>query len=900
MLAKNTLLNQPGSPARPGAAAHSSLWSRAASWLLAWLLLAGAAHAQSLPWQQAQALGGSGGAFAVAHDDLGDEYVAGNFSGTLVIGGTTLVPQGSGQIFIAKRSAAGVWLWARRAGTTVSNGNDIGYRLAVVGSGASAQVFLSGRYMTTTNSTADFGPFTLSGYASGIATADIFVAALDGNGTWLWARRAGSAGGHDFAPGLAVAGSGASAQVFITGYCSTSTTVPMQFGTISLPGYSTSIGNDLFVASLDAGGNWLWARRAGSPLGTAGTADEMADNLVVTGSGASARVFMFGTYYASNATSAEFGPFLLGGIGTSASPDIFVAALDASGTWLWARRAGSAGYDFCYGACGTGSGASTRLYLTGSYSGSTSALAVFGTTTLAGYSPGGGIDGFVSALDGNGNWLWAKRMGGSTGEDAGWGIDVAGRGPTARLYVGGWYVANLGTTIDVGGQNLGGFGSTDGTDVFVAALDTAGNWKAAQRGGGPNGDHIFALSVVEQACNDRVTVVGDFTNSLALGGISLTRAGGTPWVGTLLAPNPGPTVSAIAGPAVVCDFSQPVQYSVPGAAGVGYQWVITGGTVAAGQGTSQVTVQFSAGATSYVVQVTPTAGTCTGAPVRRTISLDAPTASLTVASVEETDNSRVTLNPLATSSSATGTVQIWRRAAGVGSFAQVGTVPATATTFTDTGLNTAGTSYEYRLETPTACGTTVRSATVQTIRLEASNAGTTGTGGPNQGSTQLRWNAYVGFGVQSYLIYRRLDSGTWQLLSTVASTTLAATVPNLAASTPATGAGFGQEFRVVAVGAGALRANSNSVRVEFENPVRAYNIITPNGDNLNDVFVVDNITLYPGNDLRIFNRWGREVFAATNYQNNWGSAADVQAGTYYYLLTVPARGTVKGWVDVVK
>lgn len=134
-LQKNTLLNQPCSPPLPSAAAHSSCWSRAASWLLAWLLLAGAAHAQSLPWQQAEALGGSGGAFAVAHDNIGDEYVAGDFSGTLVIGSTTLVPQGSGQIFVAKRSAAGVWLWARRAGSTLSNGNDIGYRLAVVGSG---------------------------------------------------------------------------------------------------------------------------------------------------------------------------------------------------------------------------------------------------------------------------------------------------------------------------------------------------------------------------------------------------------------------------------------------------------------------------------------------------------------------------------------------------------------------------------------------------------------------------------------------------------------------------------------------------------------------------------------------------------------------------------------------
>lgn len=951
------------------------------------LLAMGPAHAQQLPWQRADKLTGSASIFATAYDAAGDEYVAGYFSGTLGLGSLSIAAVGTSQTFVAKRSAAGTWLWARRAGTSLTNVsgiNDIGYRLAVVGSGATAQVFLSGRYMTTVNSTADFGPFTLSGYAPSVATGDIFVAALDGNGTWLWARRAGSAGGHDFAPGLAVTGSGTAAQVFISGYCSVSTTVPMQFGTISLPGYSTSVGNDLFVASLDASGNWLWARRAGSTLGAAGTADEMADNLVATGTGAAARVFMLGTYYATTTVTAEFGPFTLAGYNASGSADLFVAALDASGTWLWAKRAGGPGYDFCYGAKATGSGASTRIYTTGTFTGSTTNTAAFGTTALPGYGTTAGSDAYVAALDGSGNWLWAKRMGSSAGEDNCWSVDVAGSGPSARLYIAGDYTASTATTADFGGGMLRGFGTTASADVFVAALDTAGTWLALQRAGGTGADRAFSLSVAAQGCTDRLLVGGSFGGSLTAGATTLTGTGTTAWlgvinqnfavptatsagtassvcpgVGTVLGPfltlpgyaynwspatglssttvaNPTATLSnttnqpvvqrytltttiggcvqtstvdvtvlpapdpgTIAGPAAVCVFGQPQQYSVASLAGTTYQWSVTGGTLTAGQGTNQATVQFAAGAASYGVQVQATsAAGCVGPVQRLVVQPDASSLSLQVASVAETDNTRVEVSLLATSGVAGASVRVLRRVAGAGSFAQVGTLAATAPLYTDQGLDAAANSYEYQLELTNACGTVLRSPVVQTIRLEASAS--PGLGGASQGAAVLRWNAYVGFAVQGYQLYRRLDGGPWQLLNTLPATTLQATVPNTSASTVGTAAGFRHEFRVVATGAAPLLSRSNTAVVEFSNPLRTYNIITPNGDQQNDRFVVDNLTLYPGNVLRIFNRWGREVFAATNYQNNWGEAADVQPGTYYYLLTLPTGPALKGWVEVVK
>ncbi len=116
----------------------------------------------------------------------------------------------------------------------------------------------------------------------------------------------------------------------------------------------------------------------------------------------------------------------------------------------------------------------------------------------------------------------------------------------------------------------------------------------------------------------------------------------------------------------------------------------------------------------------------------------------------------------------------------------------------------------------------------------------------------------------------------------------------------ATGAGFGQTFRVVAVGPNGLRSNSNTASTRFENPIVTYNVITPNNDGLNDVLVIDNIGLYPGNEFTVFNRWGREVYRTTNYQNTWGGDANTAAGNYYFLLKTADGNSRKGWFEVVK
>jgi len=66
-------------------------------------------------------------------------------------------------------------------------------------------------------------------------------------------------------------------------------------------------------------------------------------------------------------------------------------------------------------------------------------------------------------------------------------------------------------------------------------------------------------------------------------------------------------------------------------------------------------------------------------------------------------------------------------------------------------------------------------------------------------------------------------------------------------------------------------------------------IITPNGDNINDNFVVPCLDsgTYTDSELVVFNQWGDEIYSARNYSNDWGGTFEgkaLAAGTYFYIL----------------
>lgn len=93
------------------------------------------------------------------------------------------------------------------------------------------------------------------------------------------------------------------------------------------------------------------------------------------------------------------------------------------------------------------------------------------------------------------------------------------------------------------------------------------------------------------------------------------------------------------------------------------------------------------------------------------------------------------------------------------------------------------------------------------------------------------------------------------------------------------------------------------VRVRVFPFLRVPDIITPNNDGVNDVLIIEGIDRFPSNELYIYNRWGREVFSATNYQNDWNAHWQGQPlpnGTYFFVLNNRDTGETldKGYITV--
>jgi gliding motility-associated-like protein/uncharacterized repeat protein (TIGR01451 family) len=83
--------------------------------------------------------------------------------------------------------------------------------------------------------------------------------------------------------------------------------------------------------------------------------------------------------------------------------------------------------------------------------------------------------------------------------------------------------------------------------------------------------------------------------------------------------------------------------------------------------------------------------------------------------------------------------------------------------------------------------------------------------------------------------------------------------------------------------------------------VKVFNGFSPNGDNVNDNFVIEGIENYPNNTLVIYNRWGNNVLTVKGYKNDWQGewqGTNVPDGTYFYIFDDGAGKIYKGFVQI--
>jgi gliding motility-associated-like protein len=88
------------------------------------------------------------------------------------------------------------------------------------------------------------------------------------------------------------------------------------------------------------------------------------------------------------------------------------------------------------------------------------------------------------------------------------------------------------------------------------------------------------------------------------------------------------------------------------------------------------------------------------------------------------------------------------------------------------------------------------------------------------------------------------------------------------------------------------------LEIPYDSAISIPNLITPNGDEKNDLLWIKNLGFYPENELSIYDRWGKKVFESSPYQQNWPKEK-IHNGLYFFSFTAGGQQW-KGWLMVAE
>lgn len=100
---------------------------------------------------------------------------------------------------------------------------------------------------------------------------------------------------------------------------------------------------------------------------------------------------------------------------------------------------------------------------------------------------------------------------------------------------------------------------------------------------------------------------------------------------------------------------------------------------------------------------------------------------------------------------------------------------------------------------------------------------------------------------------------------------------------------------------GCILTDSLTIKLLLKIP----NTITPDGDNVNDVWNIPEIDNFPDVTVKIFNRWGAEVFSSTGYNEPWDGTTEgdeLPTASYYYIIDYNREGkeNLNGTVNIIR
>jgi hypothetical protein len=466
--------------------------------------------------------------YSIKTDGSGNVYVTGIYwdvadfdpSGAVA----NLTSSGNYDIFIAKYTTAGLYVWAKSVGGTST---DMGLSLALDGSGnvsvtglfngtvdfdpsasvanltsimvqslfvnkyttagmytnafatrdytggygagnatitdPSGNVYITGNYRDTV----DFDPSASTAFLTAINGDNIFLAKYDASGNYLWAIGMGTNNGNDEGKLLALDALG---NIYVAGSFDGTTDFDPSATTANLT--SLGMNDDAFIAKYSPAGTYIWAKN----IGSAGQPYIIDMEIDVNGDVVFIGAFWGTVDFDPSASNLDVTP-----VGIQ---DMYIAKLNSSGNLVWVKNLGAAG-SYCLGASLALDNAG-NIYATGTFENTVDfdpSGVVLNLTSL-GYA-----DIFIAKYNTSGGLIWAKTIGGTLASESVKDLEIDAN---ENLYLTGSYHSS--TDFDPSGATVN-IPYSGGQDIFIAKYDSLGNYLWAKNISGANNETVQSLSV---------------------------------------------------------------------------------------------------------------------------------------------------------------------------------------------------------------------------------------------------------------------------------------------------------------------------------------------------------------------------------------------------------------------
>jgi hypothetical protein len=411
----------------------------------------------------------------VATDNLGNTVSVGDFYETIDLdpgtGVQNVTSAGASDIVVRKLDPSGNLVWAHTFG---NYDGDIGNGVACDNFG---NIYVTGSFRAEVDFDPGTGSLILG--TNGASASQAFILKLSATGDLIWAIEYGNTSGSDAGNEI---DSDLSGNIVATGTFRGTVDFDPGAGVFNL---DANPGNNYgtYIVKLNSLGGFEWAGTTGGESGNNRAHDIDFDN--------SGNVLITGSYGGTSDLDPTTGVQLVSTIGLD---DIYVIKLDPSGNFLWGHSFGGAWGDYGNSIINDENG---FIYVTGQFRQTVDFDPGAGSVNLV---AGSYVNTFIQKLSPTGDLIWAKQFEGS-------GVEAYSMKHDANnnLYLTGY----MNGTVDLDpGAGVESFTSFNGSsDIFVAKLDSDGNYLWASQFGGDGADFGRAIAVFDE---NNIYVSGDF------------------------------------------------------------------------------------------------------------------------------------------------------------------------------------------------------------------------------------------------------------------------------------------------------------------------------------------------------------------------------------------------------